>query len=330
MQGELRSSRRTSAAWPTCAASPTRSSSSTCGRSSSPCARRAARPADHRARRHELRPRRGRLRDPGQRRCDPLVQPDRPRDRGRRSRPDAQARPPQFGLDQPADGPRPSTRGRGAPPAPSRPRPRSHRRPKPAAEAPAHAEPSARPRPPQTPAEAAPVEEAEPARDGGGAVTEISATQVKELRDRTGAGMMDCKRALVETDATSTQHSELLREKGMAAAKKRAGPRDDRGHRADEGQRQRGRRSSRSAARPSRSPRTTSSWLCAEVFARRSSRRAKSAPARGRRLGACRAPRREHRRAAPALRGRARRAARGVRAPAREEGGVLIAPRAAT
>jgi elongation factor Ts len=46
---------------------------------------------------------------------------------------------------------------------------------------------------------------------------------VKELRDRTGAGMMDAKRALVETDGDVEAAQRLLREQGMAAAGKKAG-----------------------------------------------------------------------------------------------------------
>ena len=53
-------------------------------------------------------------------------------------------------------------------------------------------------------------------------MTEISAGLVKELRDRTGAGMMECKRALQETDGHLDAAVTLLREKGMAAAGKRA------------------------------------------------------------------------------------------------------------
>ena len=51
----------------------------------------------------------------------------------------------------------------------------------------------------------------------------ISASMVKELRERTGAGMMDCKRALSETDGDMDKAIELLREKGLAAAAKKAG-----------------------------------------------------------------------------------------------------------
>jgi elongation factor Ts len=53
--------------------------------------------------------------------------------------------------------------------------------------------------------------------------TTISASLVKELRDRTGAGMMDCKRALEETGGDLDAARTLLRERGMAQAGKRAG-----------------------------------------------------------------------------------------------------------
>jgi len=51
----------------------------------------------------------------------------------------------------------------------------------------------------------------------------IAASLVKELRDRTGAGMMDCKRALEETGGDLEAAITLLRERGMANAAKRAG-----------------------------------------------------------------------------------------------------------
>jgi elongation factor Ts len=51
---------------------------------------------------------------------------------------------------------------------------------------------------------------------------EITAAQVKELRDATGAGMMDCKRALAENGADFDKAVMWLREKGMAKAAKRA------------------------------------------------------------------------------------------------------------
>ncbi len=53
-------------------------------------------------------------------------------------------------------------------------------------------------------------------------MTEISAAMVKQLRDATSAGMMDCKRALQETDGDYDAAIKLLREKGMASAAKRA------------------------------------------------------------------------------------------------------------
>jgi len=52
---------------------------------------------------------------------------------------------------------------------------------------------------------------------------EITAALVKELRDLSGAGMMDCKRALQDTDGDVAKAFELLREKGIASAAKRAG-----------------------------------------------------------------------------------------------------------
>ena len=54
-------------------------------------------------------------------------------------------------------------------------------------------------------------------------MTEISAAMVKQLRDATSAGMMDCKRALEETGGDFDSAVKLLREKGMASAAKRAG-----------------------------------------------------------------------------------------------------------
>ena len=51
----------------------------------------------------------------------------------------------------------------------------------------------------------------------------ISAQDVKDLRERTGAGMMDCKKALTEADGDMEKAIDLLREKGLAAAAKKAG-----------------------------------------------------------------------------------------------------------
>jgi len=50
----------------------------------------------------------------------------------------------------------------------------------------------------------------------------ISASLVKELREKTGAGMMDCKKALMETDGDFAAAEKLLREWGMAGVEKRA------------------------------------------------------------------------------------------------------------
>ena len=52
---------------------------------------------------------------------------------------------------------------------------------------------------------------------------EITAQLVKELRDRTGAGVMDCKNALKESDGDIDKAIDLLREKGIAKAAKKAG-----------------------------------------------------------------------------------------------------------
>ena len=54
-------------------------------------------------------------------------------------------------------------------------------------------------------------------------MADISAAAVKELRERTGAGFMDCKRALEETSGDVDKAVSLLRERGQAAAAKRAG-----------------------------------------------------------------------------------------------------------
>lgn len=51
----------------------------------------------------------------------------------------------------------------------------------------------------------------------------ISASLVKELREKTGAGMLDCRNALVETEGDIEKAVDLLREKGLASASKKAG-----------------------------------------------------------------------------------------------------------
>jgi elongation factor Ts len=54
-------------------------------------------------------------------------------------------------------------------------------------------------------------------------MSDVTAEQVKQLRERTGAGMMDCKRALQETGGDIDRAIDLLREKGLASVAKRAG-----------------------------------------------------------------------------------------------------------
>jgi len=54
-------------------------------------------------------------------------------------------------------------------------------------------------------------------------VAEISASAVKELREKTGAGMMDCKKALTESGGDAAKAEEYLRKKGLASAAKKAG-----------------------------------------------------------------------------------------------------------
>jgi len=51
----------------------------------------------------------------------------------------------------------------------------------------------------------------------------VNASAVKELREKTGAGMLDCKKALEEANGDLTKAAELLREKGLAAAANKAG-----------------------------------------------------------------------------------------------------------
>lgn len=54
-------------------------------------------------------------------------------------------------------------------------------------------------------------------------MAEISAKLVKELRDKTGAGMMDCKKALAENGGDITKATEWLRQKGITSAEKKSG-----------------------------------------------------------------------------------------------------------
>jgi elongation factor Ts len=59
--------------------------------------------------------------------------------------------------------------------------------------------------------------------EGQGAMTVISASMVKELRDKTGAGMMDCKAALNETEGEMEPAIDWLRKKGLSKAAKKSG-----------------------------------------------------------------------------------------------------------
>src|ERR1043166_9549871 len=54
-------------------------------------------------------------------------------------------------------------------------------------------------------------------------MAEITAAAVKQLREKTGAGMMECKNALVESAGNEERAIEILRERGLASAKKREG-----------------------------------------------------------------------------------------------------------
>jgi elongation factor Ts len=54
-------------------------------------------------------------------------------------------------------------------------------------------------------------------------MAEVTAAAVKSLREKTGAGMMDCKKALNEADANEDRAIEILRERGLASAKKKEG-----------------------------------------------------------------------------------------------------------
>ncbi len=54
-------------------------------------------------------------------------------------------------------------------------------------------------------------------------MSNITAKLVKDLRDKTGAGMMDCKKALNETNGSLDKAIEWLRKKGIASAEKKSG-----------------------------------------------------------------------------------------------------------
>jgi elongation factor Ts len=54
-------------------------------------------------------------------------------------------------------------------------------------------------------------------------MAEINAAAIKALREKTGAGMMECKKALIEADGNEARGIEILRERGLASAKKKEG-----------------------------------------------------------------------------------------------------------
>ena len=58
----------------------------------------------------------------------------------------------------------------------------------------------------------------------------VTAAMVKELREMTGAGMMDCKKALAATDGDMDKAVEFLREKGLASAAEEGWPNRSRGY----------------------------------------------------------------------------------------------------
>ena len=89
-------------------------------------------------------------------------------------------------------------------------------------------------------------------------MTTISASLVKELRDRTGAGMMDCKTALSETGGDVEAAIDWLRKKGLSKAAKKAGRVAAEGLVGSPPAARAG-PSSRSTRRPTSSPATSSS-----------------------------------------------------------------------
>ena len=92
-------------------------------------------------------------------------------------------------------------------------------------------------------------------------MAEITAAMVKELRECTGAGMMECKKALAEADGDLDAAVDILRTRGLAALAKKAGRATNEGAIAALRHRRRhaSARSSRSTARPTSSAATPSS-----------------------------------------------------------------------
>src|SRR5690606_12314188 len=64
---------------------------------------------------------------------------------------------------------------------------------------------------------------ATPRPDGASTMAQVNAAMIKELREATGAGLMDCKKALQEVDGDIDKAMEFLRKKGLASAAKKAG-----------------------------------------------------------------------------------------------------------
>ena len=114
-------------------------------------------------------------------------------------------------------------------------------------------------------------------------MAEITSALVKELRERTGAGMMDCKRALAEVEGDLEAASDWLRKKGLAAAAKKVEPGHQRGPDRHDPDRHAPAPWSRSTPRPISSPatRTSRSWCAGSRRWRRPpraiSRRSKAA-----------------------------------------------------
>jgi elongation factor Ts len=69
----------------------------------------------------------------------------------------------------------------------------------------------------------APAKEEKKAEEPAKPAVQVSAAVVKQLRDKTGAGMMDCKRALGENGGDIEASVEWLRKKGLSSADKKAG-----------------------------------------------------------------------------------------------------------
>jgi elongation factor Ts len=89
-------------------------------------------------------------------------------------------------------------------------------------------------------------------------MAEITAALVKELREKTGAGMMDCKKALAETNGDLEAAVDWLRKKGLSAAAKKAGRAATEGL---VGLAVGDRSAALIEVNPTSSPATTSSWI---------------------------------------------------------------------